>query len=592
MEDIKTLKIMIRHLLALLDRKQISEMIGMMFIILFGSGFELLGVSAMLPFIQSLLAPKELMNKPYIASFVRLFHLTDPDKVVVLVGVGIVIIYLIKNIYLSFSAYMQVSYSNKTKKQLSVQMLKMYMNRPYSFFVENGSGVIIRGVSNDIQGVYHVISNIFKLAAEGFVVVAVTTYLFVVDSLLAIGVLAIGIICMLVLLLGLKKKLTKLSYAYREASAILGKYVANVNAGIKDIMVFNRRGLFLDGYENAYEQSNIAETKSEFAGLLPERIIEASCISGIIIMVLIRLNQGVDANDFVPKMAVFAMGAFRLLPSISRITGYFSVLIYARPMLEATYENYEAAKEYFRNNEATISYKDDTEDKCFKNEISVRNVVWKYPQAKEAVLNGLELTIRKGEAIGIVGESGSGKSTLADLILRLYKPQSGGIYMDGIDISTIPNAWSRILTYVPQSVFLMDESIRDNVTFGNPNEDDNLVWDALRKASLGEYVKSLPDGLDTIVGERGVKFSGGQRQRLAIARALYINPQIMILDEATSALDNETEEAVMEAIDSLAGSITLIIIAHRITTLKNCDKIYEIVNGEAVLRKKEDIVHF
>lgn len=590
MKDLKTLKTMLSHLLVILERKQRNQMIGMFFVIMVGSGFELLGVSVMLPFIEALLSPESLIKKPYIKLFADIFQISNTDSLVLMVGIGIVLIYIIKNLYLAFSSYLQVSFSYNTKRQLAVLMLKSFMNKPYSFFVENGSGIIMRGVSDDINGVYQIIMNVFKIASEGMVVIAIALYLLIVDPPLAIGVVTIGILCMLIIILGIKKKLTKLSALYRTSAANLGKYVVQVNSGIKDIMVFNRRKLFLDGYDQAYEKANIAATNSDFAGLLPERIIEAGCVSGIITMVLIRLSMGVDPLTFVPKMAVFAMGAFRLLPSISKLTGYVSMLIYARPMLEATYENYISAREHMSEIDSAISSELDTTDRKFETEVTICGLDWQYPQGKTKVLDKIDMTVKKGEAIGIIGESGSGKSTLADLLLRLYKPLSGGIYMDGIDINAIPSSWSRILAYVPQNVFLMDDTIKANIVFGAEKYTDSEVWEALQKASLDRFVMGLPNGLDTIVGERGVKFSGGQRQRLAIARALFVKPQILILDEATSALDNETENAVMEAIDSLAGSMTLIIIAHRVTTLKNCDKIYEIINGKAVERPKEDVL--
>lgn len=591
MKDIRTLKTMFDHLMVILNVKQRSRMIGMFFVILIGSVFELLGVTAILPFIQAILTPDELMSKPYIRFFMHLFGVSSTISVLVMVGVGIIIVYIVKNVYLSFSAYLQTSYSNNIKRELSVLMLKSYMNRPYSFFVENGSGVILRGVSNDIVGVHIMIINMFKIATEGFVVVAIAIYLFLVEPMLTGGILITGLLCMTVIIFGIKKMLTRLANLYRDASELLGKHIMQVNGGIKDIMVFNRRKPFLEGYDKAYGMANTAETKSAFAETMPERIIETGCVAGIIIMMLIRIKSGVDANEFVPQMAVFAMGAFRLLPSISRLTGYLSMLIYARPMLEATYDNFVSARDYINEVESNISSDKDKSSEQFKDKIEIKDISWQYPQGKSKVLDGLSLTIKRGEAIGIIGESGSGKSTLSDLILRLYKPQSGGILMDGTDISTIPNVWSRVMSYVPQSVFLMDDTIRANVVFGAEEYKEEDIWEALRKASLYDFVMELPNKLDTIVGERGVKFSGGQRQRIAIARALYNNPQIIILDEATSALDNETEEAVMDAIDSLAGSITLIIIAHRVTTLKNCDKIYEIVGGKAVERDKESVIN-
>ncbi|MBR5359495.1 MAG: ATP-binding cassette domain-containing protein, partial [Lachnospiraceae bacterium] len=328
---------------------------------------------------------------------------------------------------------------------------------------------------------------------------------------------------------------------------------------------------------------------------LPERVIEAFCVSGIIITVLIRLGMGVDANEFVPSMAVFAMGAFRLLPSIARTTGFINNFVYYRQYVDATYENISAARAFQREQEklemSTDGIIGDTVDTIeFQRDIKVCDISWKYPEGKDNVINGLSITINKGEAVGIIGESGSGKSTLADILLRLYRPQDGAVMVDDINLDSIPRAWSKMIGYVPQMVFLVDDTIRENVIFGADDPDDDKVWAALEKASLASFVRGLPEGLDTVVGERGIKFSGGQRQRVAIARALYADPQIMILDEATSALDNETEEAVMEAIDSLAGTMTLIIIAHRLTTLKSCNRIFEITGGKAVERNKEEVI--
>ncbi|MCR5302912.1 MAG: ABC transporter ATP-binding protein/permease [Lachnospiraceae bacterium] len=590
MKDLNTIRQMFSHLFVILNKKQRIKMFGMMIIILIGSLFELLGVAVMLPFMEALLTPEDLMEKKYIRFFMDLFHIYQPHMVLIMVGVGIVLIYLVKNLYLALSSLLQIRYSWNTRRELAVLMLRSFMNRPYSFFVDNGSGVIMRGVTNDTEGVYLVLSNLFKFASEGFVIASVAIYLFLVDPFLAGGVLGIGFLCMLVIVFGVRKMLTKMAKRYRSGFAQLNKWLVQINTGIKDIMAYNRRDIFLSRYDEAYEKTNSAITRSDFASIIPERIIETSCISGIIILVLLRISSGANAAEFVPKMSVFAMGAFRLLPSISRVTGYISIFIFNRASVEAAYENIVQARTDLAKLEKETASEIDDGTLKFNDRIEIRDLVWKYSEGKSNVLDGFDLTIHKGEAIGIIGESGSGKSTFADLMLRLYKPLKGTICMDGTDINTIPKTWTKVLAYVPQTVFMLDDTIRGNVAFGDETGNDDLIWDALKRASLADFIRSLPEGLDTIVGERGVKFSGGQRQRLAIARALYNDPQILILDEATSALDNETEEAVMEAIDSLSGSVTLIIIAHRVTTLKNCDKIYEISAGKAKERNKKDVL--
>ena len=580
---------------SILDKKQKLQMFGMFFVILIGSMFELIGITAMLPFIQSILKPEELMQKPYIKFLCELFSVTEPHGVIMLVGIGIVLIYLIKNAYMILAKYLEVSYSNKTQKDLSVLMTKAYMSRPYSFFVENGGDVILQGVNADSSGVYMVMTNGFGLLSELLVIISVAIYLISVDWILAIGVLAVGIVCLMTVVLSLKRKISGYSHISRTAGRYKYKWLMQISGWIKDIMVYDRKKFFLKGYEDAYDESCRVAINYAWISALPERVIEAFCVSGIIITVLIRLGMGVDANEFVPSMAVFAMGAFRLLPSIARTTGFINNFVYYRQYVDATYENISAARAFQREQEklemSTDGIIGDTVDTIeFQRDIKVCDISWKYPEGKDNVINGLSITINKGEAVGIIGESGSGKSTLADILLRLYRPQDGAVMVDDINLDSIPRAWSKMIGYVPQMVFLVDDTIRENVIFGADDPDDDKVWAALEKASLASFVRGLPEGLDTVVGERGIKFSGGQRQRVAIARALYADPQIMILDEATSALDNETEEAVMEAIDSLAGTMTLIIIAHRLTTLKSCNRIFEITGGKAVERNKEEVI--
>ena len=305
--------------------------------------------------------------------------------------------------------------------------------------------------------------------------------------------------------------------------------------------------------------------------------------------------MGVDLQTFVPQLSVFAVAAFRILPSISKLVGSLNGLMYKRPALEAAYNGLREVEQYEKLVQEMVDDKLDrscVKEVSFLQKLEIKDIVWKYPRAQKEVIRDLNLTIQKGEAVGFIGPSGAGKTTLSDLILGLFKPQKGQILVDGIDIYTIPNRWAKMIGYVPQTVYLTDDTLRNNISFGidESEVDDDKIWKALEQAQLKDYVMQLPEKLNTIVGERGIKFSGGQRQRVAIARALYYDPEILVLDEATSALDNETENAVMEAIDKLQKNKTLIIVAHRITTLKNCDKIYEIKDGKAFEVKKEQIL--
>ncbi len=590
MKDIKTLKNMIHQMSVILDKKQKRKMFGISIVIMLCAVFELLGVTAMLPFMQSILEPQKLYEKPYIALMVRILGLESDVQLILAMGIGIILVYIIKNLFLLWSSYLQCVYSCTTQKELSVLMLKSYLNRPYSYFLDHNAAEVLRGVDQDSDGVYRVISHFLKFMSEGLAAMLIAVGLFITDSGMALGVLIAGTISLVLIVFVLKRKVNSLGIIARTTGLRRNRWVYESIHGIKDVFVYDKKKFFLDNYSETYEKGARAWAKYNFASLSPERIIEAICVSGIIGVVLFRLGSGVEAETFVSKIAVFAMGAFRIMPSFSRIAGNINEFIYSRPSVEATYENITSAREYLKNIEKEALQEMNEEERDFEKGIHAEDITWKYDGADHNVLEGLSLDINKGEAIGIIGESGSGKSTLSDILLHLYRPQKGVITMDGIDINKIPVSWNRCIGYVPQMVFLRDASVRDNVAFGEDNIDDARVWNALDKADLREFVESLPDKLDTIVGDRGIKFSGGQRQRIAIARALYIEPQILILDEATSALDNDTEKAVMEAIESLHGSITLIIIAHRLTTIKNCDRVYEIKDGKAIERSVEDVV--
>lgn len=591
MNDLKTLVLMLRHLNEILNAKQRKAFVATFCVILVGSTFELLGVTVMLPFIQVLLTPEVLMNKPIVRIILDLLNLTTADQALMLVGIGIILVYFIKNLFLLISSRVQIEYKCNLNKSLSVLMLKSYMDRPYEFFTNTNSGELLRGITSDVEGVCNVIELIFKFLSEALVVGLVAGYLIITDAIMAIGIMTIGIITMVIVVVGVKSNISRMGRIAERANADNYQNASQAIGGIKDIMTLGKRPYFLNKYEQSYDARRIATIHYQFVSAMPERIIEAFCISGIIATVLFKLRTGVNVEEFVPRMAVFAVAAFRLLPSISRITGYIATLIYYRPTLENAHENIVSAKECVSQAIPSnrINRIADTVN-GLKDRVEIQNVSWKYSNAEKSVLQDLSLVINRGEAIGIVGESGAGKSTLSDILLQLYKPQTGSITVDGVDAKLLYDVWPAIIGYVPQSVFLLDATIRENVAFGEDRWDDDKVWDSLEKASLKEYVMSLPDGIDTMVGERGVKFSGGQRQRIAIARALYFDPSILVLDEATSALDNETESAVMEAVDSLHGKMTLVIIAHRLTTIRNCDRIYEIKNGKAYERRYEEIV--
>ena len=311
----------------------------------------------------------------------------------------------------------------------------------------------------------------------------------------------------------------------------------------------------------------------------------------MIIAVIVKLLWGRrDLTAFVVQMSAFAVASFRLLPSVGKINAYVNSIMYCRPALDLIYDDLKAIEDYVPEEQEEV--KDKVETWHLKEKIELRNISYTYDDADKEVLINVELTIHKGETIALIGSSGAGKTTLADVFLGLLIPQKGHILVDGKNIYDHMDFWHHMLGNIPQSIYLSDDTIRNNVAFGIRDEDidDAAVEEALKKAQLYDFVQTLDKGMNTFVGDRGVRLSGGQRQRIGIARALYYDPEILVLDEATSALDNETETAVMEAIESLKGLKTMVIIAHRLTTIRNADQIYEVTEGQAVLRRKEDVL--
>lgn len=592
MKYFKSISDIINKLKYMLTARQKRMSILVTFLIIIGSFLEMLGVSAVIPFIEAVLDPDVVMGKWYIKPFIQTFHITETSTMIILIGIAIIFVYVIKNVYLYFSIMFQTGYRSKIQKYLSTKMLNAYMKWPYEKFININTAEVIRGIGVDITGVYNLMDNLFRFIGEFLTAVLIAVFIIVTDAFMAICIIVMAGICFALITIGLKDKTSYYGEQKRVTDTARGNCAYQAIMGFKEIKVTHTTEHFVEAYDDAYEKQRAAEVKNEYIVNLPERVIEAMCVAVLMGVICIKIGIGADMSELVPKLAGFAVAAFRLLPSVSRMTRYMNGIIFNNAFLQSAYQNLLEIDGYVYEEEkrSTGEIKNQT-NAAFEQVLVIQDITWNYQENPKKVLSNLSLTINKGEAIGLMGASGAGKTTLADIILGLLQPQEGSVVMDHMDIFQNPGLWSEIVGYVPQNIFLSDDTIRNNVAFGYSDDEinDDNVWNALDEAQLGNFVRGLPQGLDSQVGERGIKFSGGQRQRVAIARALYKDPDIIVLDEATSALDNETEKAVMEAIDALQGRKTLIIVAHRLSTIKNCDKIYEIVDGKAKLRKWDEI---
>ncbi len=598
MKDLKSVKRIISELTEIMTKKQKKKSVIVFASMIICSLLELLSVSVIYPFLDAMVDMDNMSEKWYAHIIYKIWPEITPVTMVLFIGIIIIIVFLLKNCVALLCTYIQQKFSASFLRELSTLMLESYLKRPYEFFVNTNSAVIIRGINGDTSAAYQVMLSIFEFLTSFLTAVMIGVYLLYTDLFVAVGALLLAGICFLVIVYGFKKKLKYAGQAFIDANTKQFMYSYQAVNGIKEITVMDRRGIFIEQYEKASKIVEKLNVTNNFINACPDRILEGVCVGGFIGIACIRIAIGTDAIHFIPVLGAFALGAFKILPSISKMSSRINNIVYNQARLTICYDNIREARQIEKDNtgmreENTSSqYLTDSNKFVFENNIEIKDVVWRYKNSNDSVLNGLCLKINKGESIAFIGASGSGKTTLADMLLGLFKPQSGSISVDGTDIYSIPHEWAKTIGYVPQSVYLIDDTIKANVAFGIPEDmvQEDKVWDAISKAQLGDFVSGLPNGINTVVGERGVKFSGGQRQRIAIARALYENPEILILDEATSALDTETENAVMESIDALIGQKTLIIIAHRLTTIRNCDRVYEIKDGIAFERQKEEVL--
>lgn len=582
----------IKKLAYILNRKQKTYCAIMFMMTMMGVVFETLGVSIILPVVQAMLYPEQLLNNEWIGLAAGVLQLKGEFQLLILVAVLAIMIYVIKNIYLIILSFVRAKFSSKIQRDLGVYMMQSYLKRGYPYFLKESAHKMHRGITGDVAGVYTIIYNGFRLLSEMLTVIAIGIYILITDVVMSLSILLIAGTSVAITFFLCKNKMKALGESFRKFDTEMKNCSYQTFHGIKEVLVMNKQDFFVRQYDNACKEQQKAMVGQTVLAESPAYIYEAVCVIAMIIAVVFRVSLGGESSEFISNVAIIGVAAFRIMPSLGRISNCANIIMFNIPSMNATYTNLREANE----NEYRCKTKDDivsdTGNISFKNEITLQNVSWKYAGAEERVIRNLNLRIRKGDSIALIGESGAGKSTVADIILGLLKPLEGAVCMDGIDIKTIPTLWCKTIGYVPQSVYILDTSIRRNVAYGIEAEqiDDGLVWKALEQAQLKEFVEELPEKLDTILGERGIRFSGGQRQRIAIARALYYNPEILILDEATSALDNKTEEGIMEALEYLIGRKTLIIVAHRLTTIKQCDHIYEIKEGKAILRKKEDVL--
>lgn len=578
---------MIAKLKYIFTKKDKIKMLLLLLTVIAGSFLELMGVAIFSPFVNILMNPDMVQERWYLKWIYDTFRFTTSnDFLAALTGV-IIFIYVFKNVFLALQKNWIYKFSYGIQLKISTKLLKTYVREPYTFHLSHNIAVLQRSLQEDTDLFTKGIIHAMELVAEIAVCGTLGIYLFIVSKSIAVTVVILLLISLFIFTSLSRRYSKNLGKQCQQYKSNLYQWVNQSLGGIKELKILNREEYFINAYEDNYKKYVHGLRINRLIATLPKYFVEAVCMTGLLLAVLIKMfwGQKDDFTTFIPQLSVFAVAAFRLLPSVGKINEHVADILYSLPSLDLIYHDLKAIEE-----EPEIKQKEELEWQ-FEKEISVKKVCYHYPDSEDMVIDNASFEIPKGKTVAFIGPSGAGKTTMVDIILGLLQPQYGRVYADDLNIHKHSYVWQKEIGYIPQVIYLSDDTIRNNIAFGVDKEqiDEQAIENALRRAQLYEFVENLPEGLDTVVGDRGVRLSGGQRQRIGIARALYHDPEVLVLDEATSALDNETEAAVMEAIDHLQGTKTILIIAHRLTTIRNVDMIYEVSGGKVTLKEKEDV---
>ncbi len=573
-----------KKMMVLLDGKQKAYMVLLVFMMLIGAILEAVSVAIIVPVITVVVTPDQIHKNAMVSALYNILPVEDDKSFGIAVMILLILAFVLKNIYIYVMQKVLYHFVYTNQFSTSERMMRNYMLRGYEFFLNADTAVIQRSITSDVNNMYGLILAMLQLISECIVFVVLAAVLVITEPWMTIITASLLGITLLAIKAVLKPIMRKAGEDNQDYYSNLFKWINQTITGIKEVKIGCREKYFITtysefgrGYVNAVQRYTLYNN-------MPRLIIETVCVAGMVSYFLYLFVSGQEMDNFLSTLAAFGVALARLMPSANRINNYLNNISFFEPFFMGVSDNLQ--EEIDGKNTDITSLEPASEKLPFAKEIQLCNVSYKYPNTDKWILKDLNMSIPAGSAIGIVGETGSGKSTLVDVMLGLLAMHEGQIKVDGKDIFEADHykKWLKNIGYIPQTVFMIDDSIRKNVAFGIPEDeiDDERVWEALREAQLERFVKELPEGLDTGIGERGIRLSGGQRQRISIARALYEDPSVLVLDEATAALDNGTEKAIMDSINHLHGKKTLIIIAHRLQTIEKCDAVYRIEGTKAV----------
>ncbi len=589
---------MLRKLSYILDHHQKRQCLGLGILILISGLLETVGVSMIVPIVTAITSPDTLegyLDKiPFLRAAANGLGLTTTFRLTIAMLVLLMIIYIVKNAFLLLVTRQQNHFITNARNDMISRVMRDFLNRPYEDYLGADIPTVFRITDSDIPQTFSLILCLLQMSTEIVVSLFLGIFLLFVNWQMTLFIIIILLALTLFSTKCIKPRLNSIGSRNQKIQSRIAKWRLQAIYGLKDVKVLNRQDFFIRNY---YESGRIgADVATDYAVFnnLPRLMIETVFMVSVMGFIAIYMLLGGDVTLLLTQLTAFAIAAVRILPSANRINTYMAQAAYEEPSLNYLYDNLTESNKTegeMRAKQSQIA----GPALHLEHRIELKDISFHYPDSDTYIFRHANMTVQKGQSVGIMGPSGAGKSTIVDILLGLLHAQSGQILCDGADIFSNYDSWLAQIGYIPQSIYLIDESIRENIAFGIDADkvSETRIWEVLKEAQLDEFIRSLPEGLDTKVGDRGVRLSGGQRQRIGIARALYHNPEILVFDEATSALDNDTEAALMEAINSFHGKKTMVIIAHRLNTIEKCDVIYRVADEtiSAVTLEGEHILH-
>ena len=575
----------IKKLHILLDGRQKRIMAGLMVLMVIGAFLQTAGVGMLVQVVNVAIDPEAARNSRAMSMLYDLLGCESYSSFSITVMALLIIVFVVKNLFLYVQQKLTFSFVYTNQFRTSERMMRNYLRRGYEFYLNADTAVVQRNITSDVNNMYALILALLQLMSDGVVSLFVVSYCFITNGTMTMVLAVVLIVLMLLVKKVLKPIMYKAGKDNQDYYSGLFKWISQTVQGVKEVKVYGKEKYFVAEYVKCGKGYVDAVQRYSLYNNIPKLLMETACVAAMVGYMIFQVAAGVATEDMLSVLSTLAAAAFVLLPCVNRINNQINSIAYFEPFFMGVSDNLQ---DEIQSDKVDMSaFFADAEKLQVAKSIELKDITYAYPNTDKLIFDHADMTIPVGASVGIVGTSGAGKSTVVDILLGLLEVRTGTISADGVNVRDNYRGWLKNIGYIPQMIFMLDDTIRSNVAFGVPKEeiDEDRLWEVLKEAQLDEFVKTLPEGLETGIGERGIRLSGGQRQRIGIARALYHDPEVLVLDEATSALDNDTEAAIMESINRLHGRKTLIIIAHRLQTIEKCDLVYRVENGKASLER-------